>query len=183
MEWDSLQQYYFGTQATHHTQSRHFGNSSDGIGRVTFRRDGFAGFSHAPARIGRENDTEASHSVVVSAPFQLPKACSESAELVLFVNVNVSAGGRVRVGFSRTTASDDATDASDGQKGMASVDRTLAYFALGANDAITASSVRAVASWDGSSALTDLQQAGVPVTLTIHLRQAEVYSWEWRCIA
>lgn len=180
LEWDSLQQYYFGTQATHHTQTHHFGNSSDGIGKVTFRRDGFAGFSHS-AQIERGNATEASHSVLVTAPFQLPVGCSASAELVLLINVNVSTGGRVRVGFSRVATSDDVTDDSNSSNELADVDR-VAHFVLGASDTITTSSVRAVASWGGSSALTELQQAKVAVSMTVYLQQAEVYSWEWRCI-
>ena len=182
LEWDSLQQYYFGTQATHHTQTHHFGNSSDGIGKVTFRRDGFVGFSHLSGQIERGNATKASHSVLVTAPFQLPVGCGASAELVLLINVNVSTGGRVRVGFSRVaTSDDDDTDASNSSKELADVD-TVGRFVLGASDTITTSSVRAVASWGGSSALTDLQQANVVVSMTVYLQQAEVYSWEWRCI-
>ena len=165
--------YYFGTQATHHTQTRHFGDSRDGIGRVTIPRDGFAGFSHSSTQAAPDG------SVVVSAPFQLPARCGEAAELVLLVNVNVSVGGSVRVGFSRVSA---PPDAFDGTISVPRVERLFANYALDASDAITESSVRAVASWAGRSALTSLQQAGVAMTLTIHLRQAEVFAWEWRCV-
>ena len=165
--------YYFGTQATHHTQTRHFGNSRDGIGRVTIPRDGFAGFSHSSTQTARDGN------VVVSAPFKLPGRCVETAELVLLINVNVSVGGGVRVGFSSVATPPKAID---GTSNVPSDDRLFANYALDASDVITESSVRAVVSWGGSSALTNLQQAAVAMTLTIHLRQAEVFAWEWRCV-
>ena len=83
------------------------------------------------------------------------------------------------MGFSRVSA---PSDAFDGTISVPRVERLFANYVLDSSDAITESSVRAVASWGGSSALTNLQQAGVAMTLTIHLRQAEVFAWEWRCV-
>jgi hypothetical protein len=135
-EWNQLQQFYFGSQATHHTQSSHFGNSSDGIGRVTIRRDGFAGLSHNVA------SADLPHSLVVTQPFRLPNvlnSCTVGAEVVLMVNV-------------------------------------------GESDTITDGSVRAVASWSGRSALTELADH-TAVTMTIELQHAEIFAWEWRCVS
>ena len=151
-EWDELQQYYFGTQATHHTQTRHFGNSSSGVGRVTIRRDGFA--SHRAA---------ATPGVVVTEPFVLP-SCDGGADAVLLVNVEVAARGSVRIGLA------DAADESD-----------VPRFGVNQSDAIGVGSfVRGVVSWRGSSALTEL--SGRAVTMALELRHADLYAWEWRCV-
>ena len=165
-EWDQLQQYYFGSQATHHTQSSHFGNSSDGIGRVTIRRDGFASLTHSVV------SADLPHSLVVTQPFMLPNSCAAGAEVVLMVNVRVvaAAGGSVRINLAD-----------------ADTDNELPGFSLGESDAITDGSVRAVASWSGRSALGELagaagHTAATAVTMTIELQHAEIFAWEWRCV-
>jgi len=163
-EWNQLQQFYFGSQATHHTQSSHFGNSSDGIGRVTIRRDGFAGLSHNVA------SADLPHSLVVTQPFRLPNvlnSCTVGAEVVLMVNVGVvaSVGGSVRISLAD-----------------ADTDSELPNFSLGESDTITDGSVRAVASWSGRSALTELADH-TAVTMTIELQHAEIFAWEWRCVS
>ena len=166
-EWDQLQQYYFGSQATHHTQSSHFGNSSDGIGRVTIRRDGFASLSHSSAA----SSADPPHSLVVTQPFRLPNSCAAGTEVVLMVNVGIAAaGGSVRISLAD-----------------ADTDTELPGLSLGESDAITDGSVRAVASWSGRSALTELVGAGhtvaaAAVTMAIELQHAEIFAWEWRCV-
>jgi hypothetical protein len=152
-EWDELSQYYFGTQGTHRTQSRHYGNSSNGIGRVTIRRDGMASLAHHGETPG---------SVVVTQPFLLP-SCGVGLDVVLMVNVKTAAGGSMRVGLA------DATG-----------DLDLQRFAPAASDAIAGDFVRAVASWRGSSALTELSRS--VVTMSLHLKRADLYAWEWRCV-
>ena len=150
--WDELQQYYFGTQGTHHTQSKHYGNSSNGIGRVTIRRDGFA--SHHAA---------STPSLVVTEPLVLP-SCDGGADLVLMLNVKVATytGGGVRISLA-------ATDESE-----------LPNFELGVSNVITGDFVRAVASWRGSSVLNEL--SGRAVVMTLQLQFADLYAWEWRCL-
>ena len=97
---------------------------------------------------------------VVTQPFRLPEphGCGASSSLVLLLNVAVAASGGVRVGFSGA-----------------------AHFSLASSDVIRGDHVRAVASWRGSAALTTLAAGGGALTMTVELRQAELFAWEWRC--
>ena len=82
---------------------------------------------------------------------------------MLLLNVAVATGGGVRVGFSDANGAD------------------VAHFSLASSDVIRGDHVRAVASWRGSAALTALAAGGEALTMTVELRQAELFAWEWRC--
>ena len=82
---------------------------------------------------------------------------------MLLLNVAVATGGGVRTGFSNANGAD------------------LAHFSLASSDVIRGDHVRAVASWRGSAGLTTLAAGGEALTMTVELRQAELFAWEWRC--
>ena len=166
--FDMIQQYYVGSQGTHATQSLHFGNSTNGIGRVLLRRDGFVGWSAA----GSASSVTATNNVIVTEPFYVagPSQCSgEHERVVLLLNSKNPTSGTsgLRVGFKWAGA--NSADAPG--------------FELGASDIITTDYVRAVASWHGGR--SDLEGiAARPVVMTLALQHGtEVYAWEFRCVA
>jgi hypothetical protein len=162
-EWDMLHQYYFGSQGTHRTQSRNYGNSTNGIGRVVLRRDGFASLSH------EKSAHSSSYGLVVTKPFALPDplaVCNAGDKLVLLVNVGLQQSQGSALIEIANAGKQSGTDFSN--------------FGLNSSDAITADNVRAVASWHGRSDVT--LAGGATLVLTFKLQNAHLYAWEWRCV-
>ena len=124
----------------------------------------------------------------------------EGVELVLMLNVKVAAGGSVRVALADATTTtkpsadaadtDADADAADAGSNADDDDKTYSYaelprFSLAASDSIKPSTdaVRAVVSWGGESGV--LAELGGPrsVAMTVELRHAQLFAWEWRCMS
>ena len=170
-EWDVLHQYYMGTQGTHHTQSHHFGNTTNGIGRVRLRRDGFASW---------KSPTGSSPGILTTVPLPMIQSCSNTTTRpVLLINADTTTVATVSIPTSttRTTAVGSVRvgfiDAESGAD--------VPGFELDKSDPISGNHARAVVSWVGNADLSKLVSAS-ELKLRIELRQASLYAWEWRCI-